>query len=295
MKKAIKFLSLGLILPVLAACGTVELEEVGELEIASWPFASALHQEYMDLAYAERDESDWDDSNYFGGKALAIAQADFELPGPQAIEERDIPEAALEELTAAHAALTEALLDGRRTKPQAAARAQAMFDCWLQEQEEDTQPDDIANCRKYFDIAMKSLTKKAAAAPAPVAEAAPAAAAPEVDAMETAGPFTVYFAYNSAVIDSAATNLIKTLAKHKFAQDENGYIVLSGHTDTSGASAYNDALAEKRSMNVHNLLQLLGVNARILTTAYGEDRTVDGSADGTKSAKNRRVEITLSN
>ena len=290
MKRTMKALALAMLLPLMAACSTVDIDKVSSMEIKNWPFAKALHQEYVDLAYTEAAEKDWKDANFFGAKASDVAMSDFEIPGPQALGDREIPEEALADLTSAYAALNAALDSGRRTKPQAAARAQAMFDCWMQEQEENFQPDDIAACRKGFDIAMKSLTKK----PAPAAAAAAPEAAPEAMPMQSTGPFMVFFAYNSAAIDSAASNLIKTLAGHSYAQDPEGYIVLSGHTDRSGASAYNDALSEMRTVAVYDALMQLGAKAHILNTSYGEDRPADVTEDGMQSAKNRRVEITLS-
>ncbi|MBT4888313.1 MAG: hypothetical protein HON65_02010, partial [Rhodospirillales bacterium] len=128
MKLTMKAMALAMLMPLMAACGTVDIDEVSMMEIENWPFAKALHQEYVDLAYAEAAEKDWKDANFFAAKAEEIAMADFELPGPQAVEDRDISEDALPDLTGAYAALNEALDSGRRTKPQAAARAQAMFD-----------------------------------------------------------------------------------------------------------------------------------------------------------------------
>ena len=97
----------------------------------------------------------------------------------------------VDELTGVRADLMKALEDGRRTKPQYAARSQAMFDCWMQEQEEDLQPSHIARCREAFDIAFAELNKmEAMPEPEPMVEAAPA---PAGDAVKAIGPFTVYF------------------------------------------------------------------------------------------------------
>ena len=281
-------------MPIMAACGTVDIDEVSSMEVdKNWPFAKALHQEYIELARAELAETDWADANYFADKAKSVAMADFELPGPQPVGDRDIPEGAIGDLNSAYLMLNKVLDNGRRKKPQAAARAQAMFDCWMQEQEENFQPDDIAACRKYFNIAMSALKTKPAPEPVEAVAAAPAPV-PETAPMMEAGPFMIYFTYNSAALDPAASNLLKSLAEHKFAQDTDGYIVISGHTDRSGNDAYNDLLADKRSMAVYNTLMELGVKARVLSTSYGESLPVSDMTDGTKSAKNRRVEITLS-
>ena len=141
MKQIFKFAIIAAAFPMVAACSVVNLDDVSEMKVQNWPFAEALHKEYIDLAYTEQSETDWADSNYFGQKALDTAKAaeeGNELPGPQALSEREIPADALADLEAANDSLMAGLADGRRTQPAAAARAQAMFDCWLQEQEHPT-------------------------------------------------------------------------------------------------------------------------------------------------------------
>jgi OOP family OmpA-OmpF porin len=46
-------------------------------------------------------------------------------------------------------------------KPAMAARAQAMFECWTQEQEENNQQDHIDRCRIQFFIALAQIEQKA--------------------------------------------------------------------------------------------------------------------------------------
>ncbi|NQV43662.1 MAG: OmpA family protein, partial [Rhodospirillales bacterium] len=153
--------------------------------------------------------------------------------------------------------------------------------------EENIQPEDIAKCRDEFNIAFLELVK---GAQAPAATTA----APSGEAIKTVGPFMVYFGFNSASLDSAAKALIDSLASHKFSGDELGYIVLSGHTDRAGNSAYNEALSDRRATTVSDAFMAKGVKARILSSFYGEDRPVQATADGAREPKNRRVEITLS-
>ncbi|NQV45852.1 MAG: hypothetical protein HQ501_13155, partial [Rhodospirillales bacterium] len=213
------------LLPMVGACAYVDLEEIGSMEVQHWEFAQNLHREYVDLAQAEWDEGDYADAELFGNKAIAAADAANEgstIPDPQEVSEREIPAGDVDVLSNARASLIEQLDNGRRTMPEHAARAQAMFDCWLQELEENIQPEDIAKCRDGFNLAFLELIK---GAPAP---AMVAAAAPSGEAIKAVGPFMVYFGFNSASLDSAAKALINSLASHKFSGDELGYIVLSG-------------------------------------------------------------------
>jgi len=292
MKLMKKITTLAALLPLVGACSVIDLDEISMMEVQNWEFAQDLHKEYVDLAKAEAAEHDWDDATYFGNKAVAAADAANEgatIPDPQAIADRELPEHMVNEMAGVRTFLMMALEDGRRTKPQHAARAQAMFDCWMQEQEENFQPDDIAACREGFDAAYKELSKKMAMAE-PMAEPM----APAGEAVMAVGPFTVYFGFNSSSLDSAATALINSLASHKYANDELGYVILSGHTDRSGSSDYNEMLSDKRVMAVSDAFMAKGITARVQSTFYGEDRPATATDDGAREPKNRRVEITLS-
>lgn len=293
MKIVKKIAGIVLTLPILGACATYDMDTVGNMEVNDWPFAKSLHGQYMRIAQDEAMEDDWGDAIFFRDKAAIAAEAANEgaaLPDPQMAGDRDIPEDAQGDLSAAYDNLMAALDDGRRTKPTTAAIAQTSYDCWLQEQEENIQPDHIALCRDDFEDAMEILTAMEVPMEEPMAEAA----APEADPMMAAGPFMVYFGFNSAELDSAAQALIKNLAAHKYAMDEMGYVVLTGHADLAGNVAYNEALAEKRVMAVAAALEANGASARVLSSSYGESRPIMDTDDGIRESKNRRVEVTLS-
>ncbi len=288
--RLIKNLALmAVMLPLVAACAVVDIDEVRNMEVKHWEFAQNLHTEYVNLAQAEADETDWEDANFFANKAIDAANAANEgstIPDPQEIAERELPEDQVDTLINARDVLMEGLADGRRKKPGPAAHAQAMFDCWMQEQEENFQPDDIAACRAAYFEAVAQLFETE-----PMAEEAPE---PMAETIKSVGPFMVYFAFNSSSLDPAANALIDSLASHKFAGDELGYIVLSGHTDLSGNADYNNALSERRVSAVSDAFMARGVKAKVLSTFYGEKRPAQSTSDGTREPKNRRVEITLS-
>jgi len=288
MKLIKKNTILAALLPLVGACSVIDLDEISMMEVHNWEFAQVLHQEYLDLAREEAAEQDWDAATYFGNKAVAAANAANEgafVPMPQTIAELDLPNYSVNELASARTFLMMALEDGRRTKPQHAARAQVMFDCWMHEQEEGSHSADIAKCHENYDSAYKELSMMM-----PMVEPM----APAGEEVMAVGPFTVYFEFNSSSLDSVATALIKSLASHKYANDELGYVILSGHTDRSGNRGYNEMLSDKRVMSVSNAFMAQGITARILSTFYGEDRPAMATENGAREPKNRRVKITLS-
>ena len=72
-------------------------------------------------------------------------------------------------------------------------------------------------------------------------------------------------------------------------------VVLAGHTDNSGDTAYNQRLSEQRAAAVKAyLVQKFGLDAaRILTRGYGESRPVAPNDTPQNKQRNRRVEVWL--
>jgi len=71
-------------------------------------------------------------------------------------------------------------------------------------------------------------------------------------------------------------------------------VLIAGHTDSSGAEAYNQQLSERRAQVVKNALAGQGVNpARLTTIGYGESRPVADNSTEAGRQLNRRVEITI--
>lgn len=262
---------------LLSACSSArwDVEGVAATPVQGDAFLKSLHKEYVDLAAAERAEYDWRDTEYFVSKARAAAAGDLVLPQP--VAERELSETAAAELSTARAAL-ESRLDGgaRADKPAAAARAQAGFDCWMQEQEEAHQPADIAACRSMFDEAMKA------------SEPTPPAPAP---AVVDNGPFVVFFENASSRIDTTARTVLGAAAK-AYASAAPVVVVISGHTDTVGSTQVNTLLSQRRAEAVADALSMLGVPQRDMALeAYGEEQLMVKTPDDVIEPRNRRVEV----
>ena len=73
-----------------------------------------------------------------------------------------------------------------------------------------------------------------------------------------------------------------------------GDVTIVGHTDTSGASAYNQRLSARRASVVSDALQARGVDAEAIDTAgRGEDDLAKATRDGVREPLNRRSEVTI--
>jgi len=269
-------------LVLLSGCTGLGLQEAEMTSPQGNTFDRALRDGYLDLSRAEYDEADYRDSDKFAERSMAAARG--ETVQPEAIGARDLPAGNVGELTSARQRLVSALSAGAaQTKALDAAEAQVAFDCWMQEQEEDIQPDDIAACRDRFMTAMASLeAQPPAAAPAPAPPPAPMAE-------PMPGPFTVYFEFDDAELTAdARATLADVVAAAQ--RSDIAAINITGYTDLSGAEAYNQVLSERRANSVIEFLVGSGVDAAgIVGRGLGESNPVVATEE--PEARNRRVEI----
>lgn len=282
--KTYSFAAVGLLL--LSGCSSfVDTDTVSMMAPKGNAFQNALHQEYVDLALAEKKEDDGDDALYFINKAASAAAG--ESVGPQPLEERTLPDSAKGDLAKARLQLVNKLWKGAtEVTPAAAARAQAMFDCWMQEQEEDNQPAHIAACRDSYEKAYALLGTPA---PKMVMKAKPAAK----KMAKLPFPFHVYFASDSADLDSAAMTVIKQAFADSL-HHKPGSIELSGHADTVGSAKYNEGLARHRTVAVRNEMIKLGVLRKtVIRKSFGEDKPAVKTGDNMDEEFNRVVKITF--
>jgi outer membrane protein OmpA-like peptidoglycan-associated protein len=106
----------------------------------------------------------------------------------------------------------------------------------------------------------------------------------------------VLFDVNSAELTAAARATLDTVIADikRLPADlaANFRITVEGHTDSTGADAYNLDLSNRRSGSVRDYLVEGGLPASILTaTGKGEAEPVDSNATAEGRANNRRVVI----
>ena len=290
------FLAFGV---VLSGCTIgVELGAARGVTPTGSTFNKALYAEYIDRSQVEYSEGDYDNSDLFALKAMRAAGDNYVVP--ERVEDHTLPQNTISGMTSARQELVEALSDnGRKRVPYTAARAQRMFDCWVEEQEENRQPFDIATCREAFwdslremqKAIMKPTPKPVAAAPEPELEPEPepAAAPPSNTEVPMMPVFFVLFDFDSASLDAKGISLVENIAKQIIAREPTR-VFLSGHTDRAGSNAYNQVLSERRAQTVANVLLGLGVNDLILTvSAMSESDPRVETADGVRERQNRFV------
>ncbi len=264
----------GLIL--LAGCSGAQLGSARTVQPTGSEFNQSLYRGYIGLSESEYAEGDYRDSDAFAKRAKQAGAGS--AVAPEDIAARSLPAENVGELTEARMTLVSALDAGAAERnPSGAAEAQVMFDCWMQEQEENRQPVDIARCRDGFYAAV------GAAAPVAVSKPKPGAVR-----------FIVYFPTNKAVLDKNAQQVVAE-ARAAAAKLGQPVVKISGNADTVGAAEYNQKLSEMRAQAVAKVLGSGGslpVKA-VMTEAHGETQPAVMTADETAEPRNRRVEIIL--
>ena len=276
----------------LAACGGgMQLQNAKDTGPGGSPFNFNLYEGYIALSQAEYDEGDYEDSDFFAMRAMTASKGG--KVKPDGFKARKIPDDKVAELRRARGKLMIALAQGAREDyPNLAANAQVKFDCWMQEQEENLQPEDIAACRAGFMKTMDKLQK--AMAPKPMAMKEPMKKMPmakEPEPAEVEGIYIVFFDFNSDKLNPAARQELDKVVK-EFKMSKSYLMTLTGHADMAGASKYNEALSKKRLATVSSYLLDKGVprNA-LLPTAFGEMKPLVPTKNGMREKRNRRVEI----
>ena len=268
-------------LTMLAGCMGYDIEAMRGAEGTGSAFTRALTEEYRQITLFEADQMfDWRDAGYFARKGLRAA--DGEVVEPERLEDWHLPADKIDEMSSARARLV-SLLDAnaRQQAPAEAARAQGRFDCWVEQQEENHQPDHIAACRDEFYAALAALEEAMKPEPAPVVPAAQ----PE--------PFVVFFAFDSALLTSEGESVIDSAVTA--AQDAGmSEFSITGHADRSGSEDYNTRLSLSRANAVRDALAARGIApANISVAGRGESEPAVPTADGVAEQANRRVVIII--
>ena len=269
-------IAIGLGAALLAGCSGQAIDRFEQSEAVGSPFTQRLAAEYRQtVAFEAREMYDWGDAAYFARKGTQVAAG--ELVPPEAVEDWAIPANSVAELTVAHGRLAKVLeAGGREADPAAAAVAQAKFDCWIEQQEENHQPDHIAACRDDFLAAVTTVEGKLA---------------PVVTAEMPV--YLVFFDHDSAQLTTAGESALQSLidAAKSGATPE---IAVVGHADRSGAESYNLGLSLRRAEAIKAALETAGVTgSRIVVEAAGEASPAVITQDGVREPSNRRAEIRL--
>ncbi len=102
------------------------------------------------------------------------------------------------------------------------------------------------------------------------------------------------FDFDSATIRPEGRELLSRIAGVLLASRSFG-LAIHGHTDYVGSVQYNLRLSERRAQAVKDYIAAAGIDPEIIVVkGYGKSSPIVAATDETSRAKNRRVEIALS-
>ncbi len=261
-------LKLSALLGLLATTGCAEYHRrvLEGMEGMKGPaFTDALAEEYGVLGTTEENIMyDEASANYYFLKAIR-AKEGF-CVAPTLLENWDIPPEKMPELAIARQRLIRALQRGAPlVAPETTAHAQAHFDCWVEQQSEGWQKEDIAACRHEFYTAMAEVDL---ALMGGVHKTPPA--------------HSVLFDINSAYLTPQAMQTVDAIA----IAAKSHHVLLVGRTDEAGDAAHNKELSKNRAQAVKKELIRRGVPPHLISIKAA------GETPGPKvDAHNRRVDI----
>jgi len=275
-------------LPVmlLGACATEHVPQMNTVNMSGDDFNRNLARNYKDLSNYEAYEMyDWTDAVVYADKAAAANAG--KPPIPDDLSTRHIKGANnLADLRAGRTRLMQAFANGAAQRtPVNAARAQADFDCWAEQQEEGWQFEHIAACKDSFARSMLATETAMAPAQKPVAQyVAPAAAPPGPR------PYLVFFDWDKSNLKPEALTVLDQVVQRIRTTGHGVYLI--GHADASGPNDYNMALSERRAEAVKEHLIANGIAPRAISTKWvGENDPMIATLDGAREAQNRWVAI----
>ncbi len=278
-----------------------EVSALNEAQAVGSPFTRALATEYRRYANSElKDMFDYPDALHFARKGLAAASGETVMPEP--LVDWNLLAEHIDELGAARARLVSAFdVGARETDPELSAVAQAKFDCWIEQQEENWHSGKPLACKAAALDAIGQLESKVGrlppAAPAPMPALEPiepisaedAAPMPIKDAM-----YLVFFDWNKATIGQGGESVLDAVAAELKKRGDVSHVKIVGHADTSGPNTYNRKLGLRRANTVKDSLVKRGISAEtLMVDTRGEEELLVKTADNVREPANRRANISF--
>jgi OOP family OmpA-OmpF porin len=293
MKPQLKCLWATSLFALAAGCSTASVEELSRTQPVGSEYNKQLTKEYTALANYEAYEMiDVLAAERYAAKGMAAAQDRPSLPDE--IWSRELPKQYGKQLTDARMRLVDAQVHGARERyPTEAAAAQAKFDCWLEQQEENDQPTHIAACRDSYAQAMQAIDAKESSRLSKQ-DTPDVSRASDAVASKPDPEMLIYFDFDKSTVDSSELGKIERIAAKIEQSGGLSKVTATGHTDRSGSASYNQDLALRRANFIRDALSDRGVSsAAIGIVSMGESDAREPTADGVREAENRRVQISI--
>ncbi len=279
------FLALGAV-AIIAMSGCTNLSQLAKQVPPGDDFNALLSNEYLAYATAESERYDWYDSEYFAKKGLRAASG-LNVQ-PENLADWDVPQEDYDNVMRERRRIV-ALVNGPARDKYASrvAHAQVLFDCWLEQVDEQWIGSEPSVCAGQFEREIASIESQILL-DSPVI---PAKNNKKSEPVAMEAQHSIFFGFDMVELSERGRAVIDDISE--MVKRMSGYSVnVDGYTDTAGPAEYNQMLSKKRAENVANALADKGVDkARITATGHGEANLLVPTEDGVIEKKNRRVEV----
>ncbi|HXQ65010.1 MAG TPA: OmpA family protein [Alphaproteobacteria bacterium] len=236
-------------------------------------FAQALHKEYSALARKLQAGRHLSDALYWNAKSSRAAAGEEVAPESPNLQGMP-PQAGNDPAIALNRVLKS---DARTRDPADLAIAQVSYDCMMRHWERDVYNGILDECQKNFYDAIMRL------------EGAPPPPPPPPIATD----FWLYFDFNSAALRADAMAVLEGVLDSIRRLGGAG-VMITGHTDTVGSVAYNQALSVHRAQAAARFLEQHGVARNsVHTIGKGKTDLRVPTPDQVREQENRNVHIEL--
>jgi OOP family OmpA-OmpF porin len=250
-------------------------KELVDMELPTQDYSKWLQKDYKVLTLFEYDEMfDYDSAEHFGLKSLAAGEGT--ILKPDAVSSRVIDPRYQTEAQAMYGYIENAYARAKNASmPKEMARLQTSYDCWLEQIEEDIQPNHIMKCREMFYDAWEKLKDL----PPPV-----------IEVKTVPATVVLYFETDSSIIaESESRKLEAAVMDQGISHTE---ITIEGYADTVDTSDYNINLSKRRAEAVMDAIRAFDPGlTNVYIKALGETNLAVPTPDKTAEPENRRVVI----
>ena len=262
----------------LGGCSGSSLSQLAHTQPTGSPFTASLAQEY--LIFASREHVSYFDrvsTSYFARKGLDAAMG--VQVQPELVEKWHIPPQFQGELQNARLRLLAILNNAnpRANNTSELAQAQVNFDCWIEEQDENKQPENIAFCRNNFYQALMIAEQK---------NMGPASAT-----LLPTAPYRSYYRPGQTDVPAQAAPVLSQLMS-LMSQTSDYKMMIDGYADKTGRPSRNIEVSQQRANKMRDAIVARGA-AAFKIQAVGHGDTEAKGKRGTSSVQDRRVDVTL--
>ena len=263
------------------------VDKLNKAQATGSPFAQQLTEQYRQRANTSLDNYNYEQADQVAERGLA--SADGNEVEPYHLEDWELPQDKFDELAVARQRLLTAFSASAKDKaPAEVAKAQAKFDCWVEDSVKDWDQEQFKSCREEFLASIQDV--EAAVGGARISSATGMENGMEQNAaIPDNASYYIFFNNGQNNLTPEARKSVAAFAADIKARAPSR-IMVNGYTDAVGSKKSNKRISDKRAAAVAEGLIKQGIAAKLIK-ADGKGATNPLVPSSKSEPSNRRVEI----